>query len=114
MAGGAVMATLQAGVEVEVDVLEAEAGEAEECGEDGPGEKGKHRDAAGGDEEERAIAGADDGSESDDAEDGEEDDAGDEFATASFAAEGVAEDVPAEFGESGELGAALGAGPAVV
>src|SRR6266699_2279030 len=52
-------------------------------GEDGPGEKGKHRDAAGGDEEERAIAGADDGSESDDAEDGEEDDAGDEFATAS-------------------------------
>src|ERR1700751_4141758 len=34
MAGGAVMAALQAGVEVEVDVLEAEGGEEKECGED--------------------------------------------------------------------------------
>ena len=82
--------------------------------EDAPGEDGKHREAAGGDEEVCAEAGADDGSEGDDAEDGEEDDAGDEFAAATFAAEGVAEDAPAEFGESGELGAALGGGPGAV
>jgi len=219
MAGGAVMASLQAGVEVEVDVLEAEGGEEKECGEDlacaaggepavdpdqyhageedvgkreggehkrcpgserwvgdgyadvggddgegaddgggaeeaeddargevaweaegkaddgvdveaeagwgeveddehpegeeGPGEDRKHRDAAGGDEEVRAEASADDGSEGDDAEDREEDNAGGEFAATTFAAEGVAEDVPAEFGESGELGATLGGGPAV-
>src|SRR5580704_16572391 len=40
MAGGAVMAALQAGVEVEVDVLEAEGGEEEERGEDLAGATG--------------------------------------------------------------------------
>ena len=74
---------------------------------------GSSRDAAGGDEEVRAEAGADDRAEGDDAEDGEEDDAGGEFASSAFAAEAVAEDAPAEFGESGELGAALGGGPGV-
>ena len=102
------------GVDVEAeagwgDVEDDEHPESEES----PGEDGKHGDAAGGDEEVCAEADAKDGSEGDDAEDREENDAGGEFASASFAAEGVAEDAPAELGESGELGAALGGGPGV-
>src|SRR5882757_7122644 len=34
MAGGAVVAALQAGIEVEIDVLKTERGEEKECGED--------------------------------------------------------------------------------
>ena len=40
VAGGVMMAALQAGVEVEIDVLEAEGGEEEECGEDLAGAAG--------------------------------------------------------------------------
>ena len=54
---------------------------------------------------------ADDGTEGEEADDRKKDDAGGEFACAPFSAEGVAEDVPAETSEGGELGAALGDGP---
>ena len=40
MAGGAVMTALQAGVEVEIDVLKTERGEEKECGEDLAGAAG--------------------------------------------------------------------------
>ncbi len=65
----------------------------------------------GGDDEVSGEAAADDGEDGDGGEDGVEDDAGDELACSTFAAEAVAEDGPAELSEGGELSAALGRGP---
>ena len=65
--------------------------------EDGPGEDGQKVEVAAGDEGVGCEAGTEDGADGDEGEQGKEDDAGDEFAYATFAAEGVAEDAPAEF-----------------